>query len=92
MSMGHWTWSLHVRLALSRLWLAVRVGGWLYGLPRRMRVYSMPQLLHRLSPAQGQMRRHSSLPIEQVVRIVRRVCRLQCFRGAPFPRPCLRKP
>jgi hypothetical protein len=40
-------------MRLSQLGLAVRVGVWLCGLPLRMRVYSLRQLLQHLTPVQG---------------------------------------
>jgi transglutaminase superfamily protein len=34
--------------------------------------------------------RRGPLEMDQVVRLVRRICRLRCFRGPLFPQACLR--
>jgi hypothetical protein len=65
----------------SQLWWAVRVGVWLCLLPLRWRVHTLPGLLHVLASTwRGAFRRHP-LAMDQAVRVVRRVCRLRCFRG-----------
>jgi Transglutaminase-like superfamily len=78
-------------LRWSQLWLAVRVGVWLCLLPLRWRVHSLPELLQGLASTRRGALRRDPLAMEQAVRIVRRVCRLRCFRGPWFPRACLRQ-
>jgi transglutaminase superfamily protein len=78
-------------LRLSQLWVAVRVGLWLCTLPIRMRMRSLPSLLHQLTPVRRHVSRRGPLELEQAVRIVRRICRLRCFRGPRFPQACLRQ-
>jgi Transglutaminase-like superfamily len=78
-------------LRLARLWVAIRVGVWRCGLPIRWRVHSLPRLLHHLTPAPGQAPRRVPLALDQAVRLVRRICRLRCFRGPLFPQACLRQ-
>jgi hypothetical protein len=80
-----------LRLHLSQLWWAVRVGVWLCGLPRRLRRQSLPMLLHQLTPARGRTSRRGALALDHAVRIVRLVCRLWLFRGPRFPQRCLRQ-
>ena len=78
-------------LRLAQLWWAVRVGVWLCGLPIRWRMHSLPNLLQHLTPVRGRAPRRGPLELEQAVRIVRRICRLRCFRGRLFPQACLRQ-
>ena len=78
-------------LRVSQLWVAVRVGVWLCTLPIRWRRQSLPILLQHLTPVRRPVPRRGSLEMEQAVRIVRRICRLRCFRGPLFPQPCLRQ-
>jgi transglutaminase superfamily protein len=80
-----------VRLRLSQLWWAVRVGMWLCGLPRRLRRQGLPTLLHQLTPAPGRTPRRGALALDHAVRVVRRVCRLWLFCGPRFPQLCLRQ-
>lgn len=80
-----------VRLRLCQLWLAVRVGLWLCRLPRRWRRQRLPGLLHQLTLARGRTPCREALAPEQVARVVRRVCRLWCFRTRRFPQTCLRQ-
>jgi hypothetical protein len=78
-------------LRLAQLWWAVRVGVWLCGLPIHWRIQSLPNLLHRLTLVRRHASRRGLLDIDQAVRLVRRVCRLRCFRGPLFPQACLRQ-
>jgi transglutaminase superfamily protein len=78
-------------LRLWQLWWAVRVGIWLCGLPLRLRLYSLPSLLQRLTPRRG---RQPPLPLrelEPLVVLMVQLCHLQLFRRSYFPRACLRQ-
>jgi hypothetical protein len=76
-------------LRLSQLWLAVRVGMWLCGLPIRWRVHSLPRLLQRPTPARERPPRRSPVELDRAVWLVRRICRLRFFRGSLFPQASL---
>ncbi|HEY7496232.1 MAG TPA: lasso peptide biosynthesis B2 protein [Candidatus Tectomicrobia bacterium] len=76
---------------LSHVWLAIRLGVWLLGLPVRLRRYPLPVLLERLAAVGEQQAGGSPQDLERVVRLVVRVCRLRCFRLRLFPRACLRQ-
>jgi hypothetical protein len=80
-----------VGLRLYQCWCAVRVGLWLCRLPRRLRRQSVPGLLHQLTAMPGRATSVGPLELEQAVRVVRRVCRLRCFRTRPFPQTCVRQ-
>jgi transglutaminase superfamily protein len=76
---------------LVQLWWAVRVVVWLCGLPIRWRTYSLPTLLHHLTPRRKLGSGRDPWKLDQVVCIVRRLCRLRCFGGPLFPQVCLRQ-
>jgi hypothetical protein len=78
-------------LRLWQLWWAVRVGIWFCGLPVRLRLYSLPGLLQRLTPARGRQQLCSSRELESLVAIVGQLGERRPFRGAVFPRACLRQ-
>ena len=80
------------------VWCSPRAGGrcgWVCGcagLPILLRLYPLPTLLHRLTPAKGH-RTLSLAPVEmeRIVRLVVRLCHLRLFRPPLFPRACLRQ-
>jgi len=74
---------------LRHSWLRVRVGLWLFGLPLRLRVYSLPTLLHRL-PLARRTRGHR-LEMDHAIETVVPLCQSWLFRLPLFPRPCLRQ-
>jgi hypothetical protein len=76
---------------LSQCWCAVCLGVWLCRLPVLLRVYTLPALLQRLTPAGRQQARSRALEMDQAVRVVMWVCHLRPFRGPLFPRVCLRQ-
>jgi len=91
MSRGNAVRRLPVGLRLYQLWWAVRIGLWLCGLPRQMRRQSLPGLLHHLTAMPGRAISVGPLELAQMVRVVRRVCRLRCFRTRSFPQTCVRQ-
>ena len=74
---------------LTYSWLRVRVGFWLCWLPLRLRVFSLPMLLHRLTRARRA--RGRLLERDRAIEIVVRLCQAQLFRLPLFPRSCLRQ-
>jgi transglutaminase superfamily protein len=80
-----------LRLHLCQLWWAMRVGLWLYRLPRRWRRQRLPVLLQQLTPARGRPTRRGALAPDQAVRVVRRVCRVRLLRVPRVPQRCLRQ-
>jgi hypothetical protein len=70
-------------------WLRVRVGFWLCGLPLRLRVYTLPSLLHRLTLAR--QTRGCRLEMADAVVTVIRLCQARLFCLPLFPRLCLRQ-
>jgi hypothetical protein len=80
-----------LNVVLSQVWWAVRLGLWLCGLPLLLRLYSLPTLLHRLTPAGGHWTRPAPVEMERIVRLVVRLCHLRLFRLPLFPRTCLRQ-
>ena len=70
-------------------WLKVRVGLWLCGLPLRLRMSSLPMLLHRLT--QARRTRSRLLERDRAIAMVVRLCQARLFRLSVFPRPCLRQ-
>jgi hypothetical protein len=70
-------------------WLRIRVGLWLCGLPLRLRAYSLPSLLHRLTLAHRT--RDCRLEMDAAVATVVRLCQARLFRFPLFPRSCLRQ-
>jgi hypothetical protein len=74
---------------LRQSWLRVQVGLWLCGLPLRLRAYSLPMLLHRLTRARRS--RGRLLEIDRAVETVVQLCHAPLFRLPLFPRPCLRQ-
>jgi hypothetical protein len=77
--------------SLSKLWLALRLGLWLCVLPLRLRVYTVPALLHRLTQVQRHPTSRSLLELDRAVGIAVRVCQLRLFHLSLFPRACLRQ-
>lgn len=72
-------------------WLAACVGGRLCLLPVLLRIYTLSELLQRLTHVRVRRRRATTLEMEDVVRIVVRVSNLRPFRWRIFPRSCLRQ-
>jgi len=70
-------------------WLSVRVGFWLFGLPLRLRVYSLPTLLHSFTLARRT--RGHRLEMDHTIETVVRLCQARLFRLPLFPRSCLRQ-
>jgi len=80
---------LECQMWLRHGWLRVRVGLWLCGLPLRLRVYTLPSLLHRLTLTRRA--RRPLLEMDDAVATVVRLCQARLFRLPLFPRPCLRQ-
>jgi hypothetical protein len=78
-------------LRLWQFWWAVRLGVWLCGLPIRLRLYSLPGLLQRLTQGRDRQIHHQPMELEPMVAFVRQLCHLRPFRGSFFPRACLRQ-
>jgi hypothetical protein len=78
-------------LRLWQLWWAVRVGLWLCGLPVRLRLYSLPGLIQRLTPRRGRQPPRPPKELEPLIALVGQLCQRQLFRGSAFPRACLRQ-
>jgi Transglutaminase-like superfamily len=80
-----------MKSSLSSLWIALRLAVWLCLLPLRLRVYTLPVLLHRLT----QVRRHpisrNRLELYRAIGIAVRLCHLRLFHFPLFPRACLRQ-
>jgi hypothetical protein len=70
-------------------WLRVRVGLWLCGLPLRLRVFSLPTLLHRLTRARRT--RGRLLEMDHAIETVVQLCQGRLFRLPLFPQSCLRQ-
>jgi transglutaminase superfamily protein len=85
-------WAMRV-LALRpwQLWWAVRIGVWLCGLPVRLRLYSLPGLLQRLTEVRAPQTHHQPMELETMVALVIQLCHLRPFRRSFFPRACLRQ-
>jgi hypothetical protein len=75
----------------SSVWLAVRLSIWLSTLPVRLRIYGLPALLHRLTPARRRALRRQARGFDQAVRVITWVCQRRVFCLPIFPRPCLRQ-
>ena len=82
---------LALSVVFSQGWWAVRLGLWLCWLPLLLRLYPLPTLLHRLTPAKGHRTRPAPVEMERIVRLVVRLCHLRLFRPPLFPRACLRQ-
>jgi len=72
-------------------YLALRCSFWILVLPARLRFYSLPGLLQRLTPQRARLTHLDEADIHRTARIVRRVARLPVFRLSVFPRICLRQ-
>jgi hypothetical protein len=70
-------------------WLSVRVGFWLCVLPLRLRVFSLPMLLHRLTRVRRT--RGRLLERDRAIKTVVRLCQARLFRLPLFPRSCMRQ-
>jgi hypothetical protein len=70
-------------------WLKVWVCLWLCGLPLRIRLYTLPTLLHRLTRVHRA--RGSLFERDEAVAIVVRLCQAWLFRLPLFPLACLRQ-
>jgi hypothetical protein len=85
-------WSMRTRaLRPWQLWWAMRIGVWLCGLPVRLRWYSLPGLLQRLTQGRDRQTHHQPMELETMVALVTQLCHLRPFRGSFFPRACLRQ-
>ncbi len=60
-------------------------------MPGRLRLYSLPGLLKRLTPQRSRSRPIHEADLNRATRIVRRVARLPVFELSVFPRICLRQ-
>jgi hypothetical protein len=76
---------------LSQLWLAARVGAWLWTLPVVLRLRTLPSLLESLPCAAKLPKAGRALEPGRTAEIVARVCGLPFFRLPIFPRACLRR-
>jgi hypothetical protein len=76
-------------LSLSRLWLAARVGAWLFTLPLLLRIRTLPLLLRQL--ASQETSGCNARELNETVQLVSRVARLRLFELSVFPRLCLRR-
>lgn len=75
----------------AEYYLALRVGLWLLWLPIRLRFYSLPTLLQRLTPTTAPQPYVQRVDTDRAARIVRRMARLRLFRMPLFPHICLRQ-
>ena len=80
---------LELQVLLFKCWLALRAGMCLCWLPIFLRVHTLPALLQRFTPVQGQQRNPTE--VKRAVRLVVRLCQLRLFRWPMFPRMCLRQ-
>ena len=80
-----------LKIRLSQLWLALRVGLWISVLPLVLRTTSLRHVLQVLTPAARPTRTKNLLTMDQTVWTVVRVCRVRLFRLPLFPRSCLRQ-
>ncbi len=76
---------------LSDSWLAIQIVMLLCRLPVLLRLYTLPTLLHRLTPRDTTAMTAPDIERDRVVRLVLWVCRLRPFRSRLFPRTCLRQ-
>jgi hypothetical protein len=77
-------------LRLWQIWWAVRVGVWLCSLPVRLRLYSLPGLLQRLTPRRGRQPPRPPRELEPLIALVGQLCQQRLFRRSAYPRACLR--
>lgn len=80
-----------LKVLVSQLWFAVRLGAWLCVLPLRLRLHSLPALLHRLTQVQRQPTSCNPLELDRAVGIAVWLCQLRLFHLPLFPRACLRQ-
>jgi Transglutaminase-like superfamily len=69
----------------------VRLGLWLGILPLRLRRYTLPTLLQRLTPERSRPPRCRPIEMGRMVRFVVWLCQRRCFRIRLFPKACLRQ-
>lgn len=75
----------------AAVWLTVRLGVWLCGLPLRLRRHSLPALLEHLTRTCGCSTPSNPAELDHMVRVVVWLCQRRPFRGPWFPRACLRQ-
>jgi hypothetical protein len=73
---------------LSKAALAFDLLLWLFWMPFMMRIHTLPILLKRLAHNE---KRKRSMPLNDAVGIVTRLCNLRPFRSRLFPKRCLRQ-
>ena len=81
----------HPRARLSDYWLAIQIVMLLCRLPVLLRLYTLPTLLHHLTPRDTTAMTAPDEERDRAVRVVLRVCQLRPFRSRLFPRTCLRQ-
>jgi hypothetical protein len=78
-------------LRCCTLWLVVRLGLWLVGLPLLLRRQLLPALLARPTPTRRRPSQGSPQELGPVGRLVVRVCYLRGFRLPWCPHACLQQ-
>ena len=64
---------------------------WLFWLPVRLRIQTIPILLKRLALSEAHVKK-APIELREAIGIVTRVCNLRVFRSRVFPKLCLRQP